>query len=175
MGRNTVKAALEGTESNTVARALDSLANVPGWTIIIALMVAGVVLGWLCEELFARWASRAHRMLFGGWGETLLGSIHRMPIVWFAAAGGYLGVRVAGYGDLWRDLVDKGVSVKVIVTLVIVGRRLATAVISAFAKRSTGLQSSTTLVQHVARLLLLIIGVALVLQNIVLCQILIFG
>ena len=148
-----------------MARALDFLADVPGWSMIIALMVVGVVLGWFCEKLFARWAGRAHLTLFRGWGDTLLSAVHRMPIVWFAAAGGYLGVRVAGYVDPWRNLVDTAVSVVVIVTLVVVGMRLATAVISAFGKRSTGLQASTTLVQNVARLLLLIIGVALVLQN----------
>ena len=164
-GPNTVNSGLGETELNTMARALDFLADIPGWSMIIALIAVGVVLGWLCEKLFARWASQAHLTLLRGWGDTLLGSIHRMPIVWFAAAAGYLGVRVAGYGDPWRDLVDKSVSVIVIVTLVIVGMRLGTAVIRAFANRSTGLQASTTLVQNVVRLLLLIIGVALVLQN----------
>ena len=150
---------------NTVARALDFLADIPGWSMIIALIVVGVILGWFCEKLVARWAGRAHLTLFRGWGDTLLSAVHRMPTVWFAAAGGYLGVRIAGYVDPWRNLVDTAVSVVVIVTLVVVGMRLATAVISAFGKRSTGLQASTTLVQNVARLLLLIIGVALVLQN----------
>ena len=148
-----------------MGRGVDFLADVPGWSMIIALLVVGVVVGWLCEKLFARWAGRAQPRLFRGWGDTLLGSVHRMPIIWCAAAGVYLGVRVAGYVDPWRGLVGTAVSVTFVVTLVVVGMRLSTALISGFAKRAAGLQVSTTLVQNVVRLLLLIVGIALVLQN----------
>ena len=99
-------------------------------------------------------------------GDTLLDSVHRMPIIWFGAAGTYLGVRVAGYVDPWRDFVGTAVSVIYIVTLVVVAMRLSTAFIGRFAKRAAGLQASTTLVQNVVRLLLLILGIALVLQNV---------
>ena len=150
---------------NTVARGLDFLADIPGWSMTVALMVIGLIVGWLCEKLFARWATRAQPRLFTGWADTLLRAVHRMPIIWFAAAGVYLGVRVAGYGDPWRDLVETTVNVTFIVTLVMVGTRLSTAVISGLAKRAAGLQASTTLVQNVVRLLLLILGIALVLQN----------
>ena len=151
---------------NTAAHALDFLTDVPGWSMIIALMVFGGVVGWLCEKLFARWAGRAQPRLFRGWGDRLLGAVHRMPIIWFGAAGVYLGVRVAGYGDTWRDLVGTAVNVTFIVTLVVVAMRLSTTVISGFGKRAAGLQASTTLVQNVVRLLLLILGIALVLQNV---------
>ncbi|MDE0628108.1 MAG: mechanosensitive ion channel family protein [Bryobacterales bacterium] len=149
-----------------MVRALDFLADIPSWSMIIGLMVFGVVVGWLCEKLFARWAGWAQPRLFSGWGDTVLGSVHRMPIIWCGAAGTYLGVRVAGYVDPWRDLVGTAVSVIFIVTLVVVAMRLSTAFIGGFAKRAVGVQASTTLVQNVVRLLLLIVGIALVLQNV---------
>ena len=148
-----------------VLRALGFLADMPGWTMILALMVVGLGAGWLCERLLARAARWAEQRRMTGWNEVLLNSVHRMPMVWFAAATVYLGVRFAGYGDPWDDLAGTAVSVIVIVSLVVVAMRLATAGISGFAKRSSGLQTSTTLVQNVVRLLLLILGTALVLQN----------
>ncbi len=144
---------------------MDFLANLPGWSEIIALMMVGVGVGWLCERLLARWAGRARERPFAGWADTLLGAVHRMPIVWFGAAGTYLGVTVAGYVGPVLNLVGTAVSVTVIVTLIIVAMRLATAGITGYARRTSGLQTSTTLVQNVVRLLLLILGIALILQN----------
>ena len=81
-------------------------------------------------------------------------------MIWFAAIALYLGVSVAGYGEPLRGLVGSAVSVIMIVTFLIVAMRLATAGITGFAKRSTGVETSTTLVQNVVRLLLLILGTA---------------
>ena len=145
-------------------RVLAFLGDMPGWSMIIGLMAVGVVAGWMCERLLARWAVRARRKPFTGWGEILLRSVHRMPIVWCAAAGAYLGVGVGGYAPL-LDVVARAVSVTVIVTLIIVAMRLGTVAIRRLARHSSGLQASTTLVQNVVRLLLLILGIALVLQN----------
>ncbi len=150
---------------NGLTRALDFLANLPGWSMILGLMVVGVGLGWLCERLLARWPGRARQLSFAGWADALLGAVHRMPIVWFAAAGAYLGVTAAGYAGPVLDLVGTAVSVTVIVTLIVVAMRLATAGITAYARRAEGLHASTTLVQNVVRMLLLILGIALVLQN----------
>lgn len=144
---------------------LEFLADLPGWSMIIASMAVGVVAGWLCERLLARWARRVRQKPFAGWSDTLLGAVHRMPILWFTAAGAYLGVTLAGYAGRVIDLVGTAVSVTVIVTLIIVAMRLATAGITGYAKRTSGVQASTTLVQNVVRLLLLILGVALILQN----------
>ena len=151
-------------------RAMGFLADIPGWTVILALMVVGLGVGWSCEKLLAHWARRRNgtsleQRKTKGWNDVLLHSAHRMPIVWFAAAAMYVGVRIAGYGEPWVDLVGTAVSVIVIVTLIAVAIRLSTAGISGLAQRSSGLQTSTTLVQNVVRLLLLILGAALVLQN----------
>ncbi len=150
---------------NGLPRAMDFLANLPGWSMIMALTVVGVGVGWLCERLLARWAGRVQQRLFVGWADALLRSVHRMPIIWFAAAGAYLGVTVAGYVGPVLNMVGTAVHVTVTVTLIIVAMRLATAGINGYAKRSSGLHVSTTLVQNVVRLLLLILGIALVLQN----------
>ena len=152
---------------NRLARALDFLANLPGWSMIFGLMVAGGVVGWLCERLLARWAGQLREKPFAGWSDTLLGAVHRMPIIWFTAAGAYLGatLALAGAGGPVLDLIGNAVSVIVIVTLIVVAMRLATAGITGYARRTSGIQASTTLVQNVVRLLLLILGIALILQN----------
>ncbi len=72
---------------------------------------------------------------------------------------------IAGYGEPVRSLVGSAVSVIVIATFVVVAMRLATTGITRFARRSSGIETSTTLVQNVVRLLLLILGTALILQN----------
>ncbi len=146
-------------------RTLSFLADLPGWALLVALTAAGIVVGWLCERLLARWAHWARRRTVSAWGDVLPGSVHRLPMIWFAAAALYLGVSIAEYGEPLRGLVGSAVSVIVIVTFVIVAMRLATAGITGFARRSTGMETSTTLVQNVVRLLLLILGTALILQN----------
>ena len=146
-------------------RALGFLADLPGWAVVVALTAAGIGVGWVCERLLARWAHWARRRTASPWDDVLLGSVHRLPMIWFAVAALYLGVNIAGYGEPLRNLVGRAVSVVVIVTFLIVAMRLATAGITGFAKRSTGMETSTTLVQNVVRLLLLILGTALILQN----------
>lgn len=153
------------TEPDTVLRALEFLLDPPGWVVILALTAAGVATGWLFERLLARWARRSERRDATRWNDILLTSIHRLPSIWFAAGALYLAVNVVGYGDPLRALVGTAVSVVVIVTLIIVAMRMAVPGISRFAKRSSGAETSTTLVQNVVRLLLLILGTALILQN----------
>ncbi|MDE2975159.1 MAG: mechanosensitive ion channel family protein [Gemmatimonadota bacterium] len=148
-----------------VMRAQDFLANLPGWATILALTAAGVAVGWLCERLLRRWTQWASRRTASSLDDVLLSSVHGLPMIWFAAAALYLGVSVAGYGEPLRGLVGRAVGVIVIVTIVVVAMRLATAGITGIAKRSSGVEKSTTLVQNVVRLLLLILGAALILQN----------
>lgn len=146
-------------------RVLSLSADIPGWVMTAALTAAGIATGWVCERLIARWARSGEHRATKGWDDILLGSVHRLPMIWFAAAALYLGVSIAGYGEALRSLVGSAVSVIVIVTFLIVAMRLATAGITRFARRSTGVETSTTLVQNVVRLLLLILGAALILQN----------
>lgn len=150
---------------NRWARALDFLASLPGWSLVVALMVIGVAAGWLCEKLLTRWAGRTREKPFAGWADTLMGAVRHMPIIWLAAAGAYLGVAAAGYVGPALILAGTAVRVIVIVSLILVAMRLATAGITGYARRTSGLQASTTLVQNVVRLLLLILGIALILQN----------
>ena len=97
---------------NAFTRAIEFLAAIPGWLMITALVVLGIGAGWLCERMMARWANRA-RQASAGWGDSLLGAVHRMPIIWFAAGGAYLGMAVAGYGgdaltvDVAREVVSE--------------------------------------------------------------------
>ncbi len=148
-----------------VSRTQHLLANLPGWVMILALMVVGIVAGWLCERLLGRMTHWARRRTASAWDDVLLGSVRRLPMIWFGAAALYLGVSLAGWDDPARSLVGNVVSVIVIVTIVIVAMRLATAGIGGFAKRASGVEKSTTLVQNVVRLLLLILGAVLILQN----------
>ena len=151
--------------TDILTRALGFLADMPGWVMIPALMAVGIVAGWLCERLLGRMTHWARRRTVSAWDDVLLGSVHRLPMIWLAAAALYLGVSLAGYGDPLQNLVGNAVSVIVIVTIVIVAMRLATAGITGFAKRASGAEKSTTLVQNVVRLLLLILGAVLILQN----------
>lgn len=151
--------------TDIVTRAAGFLSSIPGWAMVVALTAAGIAIGWICERLLARWAHSAERRTAKGWDDAVLGSVHRLPMIWFAAAAVYLGASLAGYGEPVRGLIGRVVSVTVIVTLAIVAMRLANAGITRFAKRSTGMETSTTLVQNVVRLLLLILGTGLILQN----------
>ena len=153
------------TAVDVVIRVEDFLANLSGWVVILALVVVGTAAGWLCERLLGRMAHWARRRAALGWDDVILGSVRRLPPIWFAAAALYLGVSLAGYGEPLRGLVGNTVAVIVIVTIVIVAMRLATAGITGFAKRASGVDKSTTLVQNVVRLLLLILGAVLILQN----------
>ena len=151
--------------TEVLTRTLDYLASAPGWAIIAAVTAVGIGVGWICERLLARWAHWATRRTASTWDDVLLGSVHRLPMIWFAVAALYLGVSVAGYGDPLLNLVGRAASVIVIVTIIVMAMRLAAAAITGFARRSTGMETSTTLVQNVVRLLLLILGTALILQN----------
>ena len=85
-----------------------------------------------------------------------------MPTIWFAAAGLYASVRIGGYEDPWLGLAAIAVNLTLIVTFMIVAMRLSMAGVRAFAKRSSGPHGSTTLLHNVIKLVLLILGSALV-------------
>ena len=149
----------------SIRGALGFLAGLPGWIAIVAATLGATCVGWLCERLVARWARWARERTRSTWHETLAAALRGMPMVWFGTAAVYFGIRFAAYQDPWPEIVGTAAGLILIATFVLVAIRLATSGINRFAGRSSGVQRSTTLVQNVVKLLFLILGAALVLQN----------
>ena len=138
--------------------------GLPGWVVTVGLILGAAAIGWLSEKVCARWLRGAATRKKAEWGDMFVAAIHRMPVLWFLSAGVYVAVTTGGYPEPWPALAGTAAAVTIVATVMIVAMRLSVSAIAMMARRSGGNLTSTTLVTNLVRLLLLIIGGALVFQ-----------
>lgn len=144
---------------------LNQVAGLPSWALPIALTGAAALLGWLCERpayRLLRWAASRTPFLPP---DAIVVAIRRMPVVWFGCAGLYWSIRMGGFPESWLGTTTTAVTLVLSVTLLIVAMRVSTAGVGTLAGRYSGLGEATTLVQNVVKLLLLLVGGAVILRQ----------
>lgn len=135
------------------------------WVLPAGLLAGGVVLGILLETyLFTKLRSLADRTSWR-WDDLVLGSLRGMPLIWMATAGAFAAKQFVSLSETLSTVVDKTIVVVIGLSLTVLGMRVAASAIRAWARTTKGGVPSTSLLENVARILVVILGVFLVLQN----------
>lgn len=144
---------------------LDQVASLPGWALVVALTGAAALLGWISERLvqrFLRWVAGRTPFLSP---DVIVAAIRRLPVIWFAAAGLYWSIRIGEFAEPWPEIATTVLTLVLTVTFLIVAMRVSAAGVRTLATRHSGLGKSTTLVQNVVKLVLLLLGSAVILRQ----------
>jgi len=135
------------------------------WVHQAGIILAGFLLGILTEFILARTFHAFARRTKSTWDDLLIEALHRMPIVWGAAAGIWGAMLVRGVDPNIRSILGKVLTVVIIASLTLVAMRVASGTVDRYTSRSGARLASTTLVNNVVKLLIFILGLFLILQN----------
>jgi len=135
------------------------------WVQRAAFALGGVALGYLVERLVME---RAHKLAASSrfeWDDLAVAALRRLPTVWLGSGGVYLAVRVGEVPPLVVSTTESVLMVAVIGSVAVGGMRLAGGAVEMLSSRTHGAIRSPTLVVHLARAAVGVLGVFIILQN----------
>jgi small-conductance mechanosensitive channel len=135
------------------------------WLAQVGLILGALLLGYLVEKVLVRWLHWLARKTQTRWDDLVVNSIRGMTVVWFAILGIWGAITLQGTTPLLQQIVVRTIPSLLVVSLVIVGMRLAAGAVEQFAKARSDIIPSSTLVTNLARLLVAILGFFIILQN----------
>jgi small-conductance mechanosensitive channel len=135
------------------------------WVTQAAAVIAGVLLGVLTERFLVGAVHRLAERTQSTWDDLVIEAINWMPLVWWSAAGVWAASRVRGLTPLTQTRVNQALGVVIIVSFTIIAMRLASGSIRRYAERTQAGLPSTSLVNNLVNLVIVVLGLFLVLQN----------
>ena len=139
-----------------------TLSGLPEWVRITGILALAGLGGWGAEKVLVRGLRR--RRDRGAAPEAIGKALRGLPGIWFLTGAGYVIVATMGLVEPWPSRARTGLVIVLIVTLVVFSLRFASTAIRA-ATRRAGSRIPSTIITNVVRLLVLILGGGIILQN----------
>ncbi|MDO9556539.1 MAG: mechanosensitive ion channel family protein [Coriobacteriia bacterium] len=139
-------------------------ADIKDYGIMVALIVAGLVIGWLLEKIVSgRLRAAAKRQSWGGWNVVACGLGH-MPIWWLGIAGGGIALDVLKWSGQVESYLGKTIIVLAGITVTVVAMRIATGFVRMYAEAADGAAASSTIFVNLTRIAVVMLGALLILN-----------
>jgi small-conductance mechanosensitive channel len=129
-----------------------------------AYLAGGLVLGIALERVVLGAIARVARRTKWPGDEVVIGSLRWMVFLWVTLAGLYAALLAVSPPPGVRAAVGKAVLVVAILSVTLVGMRLASGFVRLYADRAAGALPTTTLFVNIARLTVLVVGILVVLE-----------
>jgi small-conductance mechanosensitive channel len=139
--------------------------DVTPWILPAALTAGGVTLGILWETLVLARLRRKAEETPWRWDAIVLDSLRGMGFVWLAAAGLDAALLAVPLEPAVKTVVRKILVAAVFLSFTVVAARAAARGVRVWARHTTGGVPSSSLLENLARLLVLAFGLFLILQN----------
>lgn len=139
--------------------------DVTPWILPTALAAGGVALGVLWETLVLARLRRKAAETPWRWDAIVLDSLRGMGFVWLSAAGLDAALLAVPLEPAGKTVVRKILMAAVFLSFTVVAARAAGRGVRAWARHTTGGVPSSSLLENLARILVLAFGLFLILQN----------
>ena len=143
---------------------MQDLSGAP-WVSQVGLILGALIVGFIVERVLIRWLRWLARKTETRWDDLIVDSIRAMPEAWAGLLGLWAAVSLEGTPPFIRSMVLRILPILVIVSLIVVGMRIAAGTVEQFARTRSDILPSATLVTNLARLLVAILGFFIILQN----------
>jgi small-conductance mechanosensitive channel len=131
----------------------------------LALVAAGVLAGVLVERIVLHWLGRPAEATKWPNDNVVVAALKGIPLFWGAVAGLYLATLAASPPPSVLVVLENVVAVLVLWSLVVVGARVASGLVTAYAGREGTFIPATSLIPTLVRLGIYVVGVLLVLNE----------
>ncbi len=135
------------------------------WLPEAGVILGALLIGYLTEKILVRWLHWLAQRTRTEWDDLVVQSIRGVTILWFGILGIWWAITLQGTLPVLQRLMSASIPILVIVSLTVVGMRLAAGAVEQFAKQRSEVIPSTTIVTNLARLLVGVLGLFIILQN----------
>ena len=142
-----------------------TLESLLAWGLPAGFVLAGVFIGWLFERIILRRLERLSRKTKTNWDDVVIGAVRHAPILWFTALGAWLATRTLPLSGTLRGVLERGLSVLIIVSLTLVLARAASAAVANYSSQGRASTAGATLITTLTRLVIFVLGALFVLQS----------
>jgi small-conductance mechanosensitive channel len=130
-------------------------------TIVVCSVLAGLIIDRLLVSKLFKMAEKTRFKT----DHIIIGAFKNMGILWLAMAGTYTALQLDLSGAVWMGTVTNAYLSVAILSVTIVVMRITTGLVTAYSQRAGGDQPSISLFANLAKMLVLIIGIVVMLQN----------
>lgn len=139
-------------------------ADIKDYGIMAALVVGGLLIGWLLEKIVVgRLRAAAKRRAWGGW-DVIVSGLGHMPAWWLTLAGGGIALDVLKWSGQVEGYLGKTIVVLAGLTVTVTAMRVATGFVRMYAEAATGAAASSTIFVNLTRIAVVMLGALLILN-----------
>ncbi len=135
------------------------------WVQRLAFVIGGILLGYLIERLVMKRVLTLASLSRFKWDDLAVEALRGLPTVWLGMGGVYLALTVGDTEPVVASVVQSVFMIVLVGSVVVGGMRLAAGAVELLSTRSPGAIRSPTLVVHLARGAVAVLGISIVLGN----------
>lgn len=142
-----------------------ALGQITTWGLPLTFILVGVLFGFMLERVVLsrlRELSKASRTR---WDDVIVESLRHAPMLWFGALGAYAALQMLPLSPVTSRLLRQLLVVLVLLSVTVVVARIVGELVSQYAGRTRSPLPASSLVTNISKLVIMIAGVLLILQN----------
>ena len=135
------------------------------WALPLTFIVAGALFGYMIERVFLHRLRELSKASRTHWDDIIVDSLRHAPVLWFGALGAYAALQMLPLSPQASRLLRQLLVVLVLLSVTVVAARIVGEVVSQYAQRTRSPLPASSLVTNISKLVIMIAGVLLILQN----------
>ena len=135
------------------------------WALPVTFIFVGVLFGWVVERVLLRRLRQLTKASATRWDDIVVDSLRHAPMLWFGAVGAYAALQMLPLSPRASRLLHQLLVVLVLLSVTVVVARITGEIVATYAQRSRSPLPAASLVTNITKLVILVAGFLLILQN----------
>jgi small-conductance mechanosensitive channel len=135
------------------------------WGLPLTFILAGALFGYMIERVFLHRLRELSKASRTRWDDIIVDALRHAPMLWFGALGAYAALQMLPLSPQASRLIRQLLVVLVLLSITVVAARIVGEVVSQYAQRTRSPLPASSLVTNISKLVIMIAGVLLILQN----------
>lgn len=142
-----------------------TLDQISTWGLPLGFILAGALFGYTLERVVLHRLRELSKASRTRWDDIVVDSLRHAPMLWFGALGAYAALQMLPLSPQANRVLRQLLVVLVLFSVTVVVARIAGEIVNQYALRTRSPLPASSLVTNIAKLVIVIAGILLILQN----------